>query len=290
MPESGTTVSVIIPTYNSSGTLKLTLQTIIQQDFADFEAWIIGDGCTDDSDRIVASFEDDRLHWVNLSSNSGGPSLPRDEGLRRAAGQFIAYLGHDDLWFPWHLSELVDCIETSGSDFVYSLGANVGREGVFRTFSLAQRAWSRTEFISPSNWMHRRGLDEVVGPWSTGKKYGDDQEFLRRVLAVNAKLEFRRRLSVLKFPAEVWSMYSIASDFPQTRYVERMFQDAMRLHDELLLEFATNMSLARVDRTPFFRKMLRRGIFHLLNLYGWDRWPVDTLLYHRWRRMIGLKE
>jgi glycosyltransferase involved in cell wall biosynthesis len=248
----------------------------------------VGDGCTDDSEKIVASFEDNRLHWVNLSSNSGGPSLPRDEGLRRATGRFIAYLGHDDLWFPWHLSELVDCVETSTSDFVYSLGAIIGHEGVFGTFSLAQRAWSHTEFISPSNWLHRRCLSEVVGSWSTDKKYGDDQEFLRRVLAANTKLEFRRKLSVLKFPAEIWRMYSITTDFPQSRYVEAMRRSATKLLEELLLEFAANRSRARGERGPLYRRIFRRGVFLLLNLYGWHRWPVNRLLYRRWRQRAGL--
>ena len=63
MSGKGTTVSVVIPTYNSSGTLSLALQTVVWQDFADFEVWIIGDGCTDDTEEVVASFSDDRLHY-----------------------------------------------------------------------------------------------------------------------------------------------------------------------------------------------------------------------------------
>jgi len=289
MSERGATASVIIPTYNSSGTLRLTLQTVLCQDFTDFEVWVVGDGCTDDSENVVASFADDRLHWVNLPSNSGSPSLPRNEGLRRAKGRFIAYLGHDDLWFPWHLSELVDCIETSNSDFVYSLGAILAPDGVIGTFSLAQRAWSRTEFISPSNWLHRKCLTEVVGSWPTDKKLGDDQEFLRRVLGANVTLEFRRQLSVLKFPAWAWHMYSIKTDFPQTRYVEAMRQDAARLRDELLLEFATLMSRGQKPRSPLYRRLVGRVVNPLLYYYGWHRWPVNRLLYRIWRRRAGLR-
>lgn len=289
MSEREATVSVIIPTFNSSGTLRLALQTVLWQDLTDFEVWVVGDGCTDDSENVVASFGDDRLHWVNLSSNSGGPSLPRDEGLRRAKGRFIAYLGHDDLWFPWHLSELVDCIETGNSDFVYSLGAIIGPDGVVGTFSLAHRSWSRTEFISPCNWLHRKCLIDVVGSWSTEKKYGDDQEFLRRVLGADLTLKFRRELSVLKFPAEMWHMYLIKTDFPQTRYVEAMRQDPTKLRDELLLEFATLKSRDQKQRIPFYRRQVDHWIFSLLHYYGLHRWPVNILLYRRWRRKVGLR-
>jgi glycosyltransferase involved in cell wall biosynthesis len=237
---------------------------------------------------VVASFRDDRLHWVNLPSNSGGPSLPRDEGLRRAKGQFIAYLGHDDLWFPWHLSELVDCIEVGRSDFVYSLGAIMAPDGMIGSFSLAQRAWSRTEFISPCNWLHRKRLIETVGSWSTDKRYGDDQEFLRRVLNSNLTLGFRRKLSVLKFPAEMWHMYSLTTDLPQTRYAEAMRQDPARLHNELLLEFATFMSRGPRQRRLLYRRLVDHIVLFLLHSYGLHRWPVNRLLYRRWRRKSGL--
>jgi len=291
MSEREATVTVIIPTYNSSGTLSLALQTVLWQDFTDFEVWVVGDGCTDDSENVVASFADDRLHWVNLPSNSGGPSLPRNEALRRAKGRFIAYLGHDDLWFPSHLSELVDCVETSNSDFVYSLGAALGPDGVIGTFALPHRPRSLGENISPSNWLHRKCLTEVVGSWSPDAKVGDDREFLQRVLTANVRPEFRRQLTVLKFPSGKWHMYSFKTDFPQTWYVKAMRQDAAGLRDGLLLELATLMSrrgfLPYEQGSPlyrYFRWLTARAI----SFYGHDRWPVNRLLYRRWRRRAGL--
>jgi len=291
MSEQGQTVSVIIPTYNSSGTLALTLQTVLWQDFTDFEVFVVGDGCTDDSEEVVASFSDRRLHWVNLPSNSGGPSLPRNEGLSRANGRLIAYLGHDDLWFPWHLSELVDCIKTSKSDFVYSLGADLGPDGVTGTFALTSRPRSLLENLSPSNWLHQKGLMEVVGPWSPDVKVCHDREFLKRVLAANVKLEFRRQLTVLKFPSVVWHTYSSRRDLPQTRYVNAMHQDPAKLRDELLLEIATLMSrrcLFPYGNKPQLRRSLLRLASNALSLYGYDRWPASTLLHRRWRSKAGL--
>ena len=284
-------VTVIIPTYNSSGTLRLTLQTVLWQDLADFEVWVVGDGCTDDSENVVASFADDRLHWVNLPSNSGGPSLPRNEGLRHAKGRYIAYLGHDDLWFPWHLSELVDCIETSNADFVYSLGAALGPDGLIGSFALPQRPRSPNENISPSNWLHRKGLTDAIGSWSPDAKVSDDLEFLQRGLAANVKLGFRRQLSVLKFPASEWRMYSLKNDFPQTRYVKAMHQDPAGLRDELLLELATLMSrrgfVLYEHRGRLYKSLLGLAA-RATYIYGCNRWPVNRLLYGRWRRKAGL--
>jgi glycosyltransferase involved in cell wall biosynthesis len=290
MSQRGPTVSVIIPTYNCSGALRLALQTVLWQDFADFEVWVIGDGCTDDSGNVVASFADDRLHWVNLPQNFGGPSLPRNEGLRRAKGSFIAYLGHDDLWFPWHLSELVNGIETSGSEFVYSLGIMLAPHGVAGTLSLPQRAWAG-QSVSPSNWLHRKRLIEAIGSWALDRKRGDDREFLKRVLDANVTLEFVKKLSVLKFPSAWWHIYQIKTDFPQLPYVNAMRQDATKLRDELLLDVATLLSRGRVSfhgQKDSLPKMLLRLVS---DYYGRDRWPLKGLKWlYRWsgRRDKGL--
>lgn len=286
---SKTTVSVIIAAYNSSGTLRLALQTVLWQDFKDFDVWVVGDGCTDDSVDVVASFGDDRLHWMNLPSNSGGPSLPRDEGLRRAMGRYVAYLGQDDLWFPWHLSELVDCIESVHSDFVYSLGAIIARNGLIGTFSLPHEAWSRTETLAPINWLHRKGLTEVIGPWSKGIKLGDDQEFLRRLLDARLKLGFRKQLTVLKFPAALWEMYSIKKDYPQERYVEALRHDAKGFRDDLLLDFAAFGSVAHKPTNSLPRRLMSHSLDELFHIYGMQRWPLNQRLYQKYRRWAGLE-
>lgn len=285
-------VTVIIPTYNSSGTLRLSLETVLLQDFSDFEVWVVGDGCSDDSETVVSSFGDKRVHWMNLPVNSGTPSMPRNEALRRARGRFIAYLGHDDLWFPWHLSELVDCIEKSNSDFVYSLGVIIGPEGAVGTFTLPKKAWDLKVMLSPSNWLHRKSMIEVVGLWSPDVKVGDDHDFLQRVLATKMRLDFRKNVSVLKYPAPLWYMYSLASNFPQTSHVEALRQNAAELRFELLMELATVVSeqglkfhYQRASRLP---EQLRALIRWSLDLYGRKRWPLNYFLYWRWRRRVGL--
>ena len=89
------TVTVIVPTYNSRATLRCALQSLIAQELGDFEAWIIGDACTDGSEEEVANLGDERLHWANLAVNVGNQWRPNNEGLQRARGRYIAFLGHD---------------------------------------------------------------------------------------------------------------------------------------------------------------------------------------------------
>ncbi len=283
-------VTVIIPTYNSSGTLRLTLETVLRQTFEDFEVWIIGDGCTDESRQAVASFGDSRFHWLNLPENSGGPSRPRNEGLKNAKGRYIAYLGHDDLWFPWHLDGLVGYIRQEECDLAYSLGAVIGPAGVVGSLGFPEGPKSQHGGLSPSNWLHTRSLIEAIGPWSLKLKFGDDQEFLGRLWAHKAGTGYHRELSLLKFPSGSWKMYSLTSHFPQSEYVDAMRRDAAALRQEILLDLATRLS--RKDGGSRGRGRVTESLFRLvrslLRRYGYDRWPLNHWIYRRYRRRAGL--
>ena len=285
------TVSVIIPTYNCSGPLRLTLETVLWQDFEDFEVRVIGDGCTDESAEVVASFGDSRLHWVNLPQNSGSPSRPRNEALQRARGQYVAYLGHDDLWFPWHLSSLTTCLEQNGASFAYSLGALIGPCGSPGAFSLPLHKNRISGGLSPSNWMHRRDLLETIGPWANHIKYGDDLEFIKRVWVSGVSMSLCRDLSVLKFPSVLWQMYALRDDYPQSTYVEAMRSDPRRLRDRLLIDLGICLSHRTIAWNKYrgqAHRTLREILSHTIRLYGPTRWPLNRILYRRWRQRAGL--
>jgi glycosyltransferase involved in cell wall biosynthesis len=283
-------VTVIIPTYNSSGTLKLALETVRRQSYQDFEVRVVGDGCTDDSERAVASLGDERFQWLNLPTNSGTPSRPRNEALSRAKGRYIAYLGHDDLWFPWHLEGLVGSLETIGCDFVHSLGAAIAPEGAVSFFSLPESLGIRHGGYSPSNWLHQRSLVDAIGMWSEKALVSNDLEFLERVRKHKARIGFHRQLSMLKFPSAFWKMYSLSADFPQEKYVSAMERDPASLRRELLEEFAAQVSRrGGVSGKESGVAETAHGLArYLLRLYGYDRWPLNRLSYRRYRRRAGL--
>ena len=94
--------------------LRLAIESVRWQTFSDWELWVIGDACTDDTAEVVASFADPRIHFFNLPANVGEQSGPNNEGFRRTRGRCVAYLNHDDLWFPDHLAGLTRFIDETG--------------------------------------------------------------------------------------------------------------------------------------------------------------------------------
>jgi glycosyltransferase involved in cell wall biosynthesis len=291
MSEQNPTVTLIIPTYNSSATLRLALQSALAQDLRDLEVWIVGDACTDNSAVVAASMQDTRIHWINLPVNSGGPAAPRNEGLKHARGRYIAYLGHDDLWFPDHLSGLVEALDRANGNFGYSLGVCVGPHGVTQAFTAGDQPMRWKRPLSPSNWLHRHDLIDRIGNWNAKIRIGHDAEFLQRVLDAQLQLVYQPRLSAIKFPAEAWRMYEQKGSLPQESYLEAMRSNSSLLRTELLTQaatvFASRDTLAEISALGLAAplRILARKV---CDLYGRERWPLNGILYRLWRRGAGL--
>lgn len=107
-------VSVIIPTYKRADYLKLTLDSILNQTFKDFEIIVVDDGTPND-DNLFLCKNYERVKYIKFE-NSGGPAKPRNIGIREAKGKYIAFVDDDDLWLPSKLEKQVAVLENN-SDF-----------------------------------------------------------------------------------------------------------------------------------------------------------------------------
>ncbi|RED19578.1 GT2 family glycosyltransferase [Flavobacterium cutihirudinis] len=101
-------VSIIIPTYNRAFYLKLTLDSIIQQTFQDFEIIVVDDG-TPNNDNFLLCKQYEKLRYIKIE-NSGGPAKPRNVGIKGANGKYIAFVDDDDLWMPHKLEKQVEIL------------------------------------------------------------------------------------------------------------------------------------------------------------------------------------
>lgn len=179
-----------------------SIGSILQQTFQDFEVLVVGDGCTDNSEDVVNTIGDVRVRWLNLPENSGHQSSPNNEGLRQARGEFIAYLGHDDLWLPHHLTCLTEAL-TAGADLAYALTMMVG-SGNYDTRPIpVQGPYRPGTAIPPTGVVHRRCVIEKVGGWKRHRelRIAPDTDFWKRIYESGYRFTFVPRLTAVKFPA-----------------------------------------------------------------------------------------
>ena len=92
-----TKVSIIIPVYNVEAVLERTINSILQQEYRNFEVLLINDGSTDSSGKICDYFAaiDSRIRVFHRKN--GGVSSARNVGLKNAAGEYIVFIDSDDV-------------------------------------------------------------------------------------------------------------------------------------------------------------------------------------------------
>lgn len=123
--------SVVIPLYNKAKYIKATLNSVLKQNFEDFEIIIVDDGSTDQSAHLVSQIEDDRITIITQANS--GASIARINGIKTAVGTYIALLDADDIWCSNHLTELHKLICMFPTALLYCTNYQIKRNADFIT-------------------------------------------------------------------------------------------------------------------------------------------------------------
>jgi glycosyltransferase involved in cell wall biosynthesis len=103
-------VSVIIPTFNRAGYIGDALRSVLSQTYKNLEVIVVDDGSTDDTERIIGTISDSRLHYKRQIKS--GRSRARNRALSLARGEYIAFLDSDDLYLPGKIELQVAYLDT----------------------------------------------------------------------------------------------------------------------------------------------------------------------------------
>src|SRR5687768_12930279 len=130
--------SILLPTHNRADILPFAIRSVLAQTFQDFELLIVGDGCTDQTAKVIRDFSDARISWFDLPKAPNFGYANRNIALRQARGTYIAFMAHDDLWLPDHLELLHTPLQQPGIELVYSRPVFVIPDGMLApgTFNL----------------------------------------------------------------------------------------------------------------------------------------------------------
>ena len=106
--------SVICPTYNSSSFVVKTLDSVLNQQFLNYEIILSDDGSTDDTLKILEKysslFKEKKIKCTILKNEHHGPGFARNRGLEISNFDWISFIDSDDLWTEDKLSKVSKCI------------------------------------------------------------------------------------------------------------------------------------------------------------------------------------
>jgi glycosyltransferase involved in cell wall biosynthesis len=123
-------VSIILPSFDRLRFLRPAVASVLAQSFADWELLIADDGSGEDTRRYLRTLENDariKLIWL---THSGAPAIVRNAALRKACGEYVAFMDSDDLWAPTKLErQLKQLRERPGCRWSYTAFSQIDERG-----------------------------------------------------------------------------------------------------------------------------------------------------------------
>jgi len=179
-------VSVIIPTYNRGWILREAVDSVLAQDFEDFELIVVDDGSTDNTRQILETYNDD---IIVLFQENRGVSAARNQGIARSCAPLVAFLDSDDLWKPQKLSRQLDFFAANPEALICQTEEIWIRNGVRVNPGKRHKKFSGMIFepslalclVSPSAVMVRKKLFDIVGLFDERLPACEDYDLWLRV-------------------------------------------------------------------------------------------------------------
>lgn len=152
-------VSVVVPVYNVEKYIALTVQSVLNQTYTNFELLIIDDESPDGSVEICQQFDDPRIRII--SQKNRGLAGARNTGIRHAKGDYIAFLDGDDLWLNEKLAQHIKHLESSPEVGVsFSRSQFINGEGI----SLGIYQMPKLTEITPEHLLCRNPIGNGSAP------------------------------------------------------------------------------------------------------------------------------
>ncbi len=156
-------VSVVIPTYNRAAFLEEAIESVLSQDYEDYELIVVDDGSTDGTGDMVGRFAG-RMTFIRQDNR--GVSCARNSGIEISTGEYIALLDSDDMWLPDKLSSQIDFFTRNPDALICHTEEIWVRNGVRVNPMKKHKKYSGMIFekvlplciVSPSSVMIRRDL------------------------------------------------------------------------------------------------------------------------------------
>jgi glycosyltransferase involved in cell wall biosynthesis len=124
-------VSIVIPTYNHAKFIGKALESVIDQTYKNWEAIVIDNNSTDDTDKVINQYNDPRIKYLKIN-NDGVIAKSRNLGIKEAKGEWIAFLDSDDWWTKDKLEVCLSKI-CKNVDFIHHATEYVNKSKSFLT-------------------------------------------------------------------------------------------------------------------------------------------------------------
>lgn len=195
-------VSAVIPVYNRTDTLKDAVESVLFQDFPRIEIIVVDDGSKTDLTNPLAPYMNN-IRFIRLEQNCG-VSRARNEGIKAAQGEFVAFLDSDDVWLPFKISHQLELMEKEGTKVCHT------NEFWYKADRFINQSKKHARFggdiftkildicrISDSSVIIAKEVFDKTGTFDESMKVCEDYELFLRI-AAHFKVSYSEKKCIIK--------------------------------------------------------------------------------------------
>jgi len=287
--------SVLIPAYNDARHIREAIDSILAQQFLDFEIVVVNDGSTDGTARLIGEYDDRRIRFIEHEKNLGRP-YARNTALAAATGEYIVWMDADDISLPTRLAKQIAFMDRH-PDIAVCGGAIQCFHGAddHINFPLKPEAIHTSLFFAPAvpnpaSCIRRSAVERFFLCYDVGLPRAEDYDFWCRML-LDCKLKAANLSDTLLLYRFRVAAYRDSHMDVQRRILERL---GIEVTEERLSRYVEFSLAARPDELSCplesYRDFLQMVLEANEQAKVFDQKLLARRLYYRLVSLAALSE
>lgn len=268
-------LSIVIPCYNSESTLEGTLESVLHQDFQDWEAIIVNDGSPDNVETIALTWLEKDERFKYYKKQNGGLGSARNYGINKAKGEFILPLDSDNqVKEDYALKAIPVFIEKRNVGVVYGHAEYYGeRTGIWKVDDFNLNKILNHNYIDACA-IFRKGLWEKIGGYDQHMPHQghEDWDFWISMTALNVEFYHLKQVAFRYYVSNTSMIKSFTDKMvlenqdyivkKHSAMFHKQFQDLFNSNREQQIKFLNKISSRKFVIDAFCKKLLGFKLFN----------------------------
>lgn len=246
-------ISVIMPAYNAGKTIAKSVNSVLQQDYPNYELIIVNDGSTDDTESICRGILDARIKFV--SQKNMGLSGARNKGLLVAKGDYVVFVDSDDWIATNYISLLYNSMIKNGASLVIC--------GMVRESSNSQYLISFNSSLTYTNCFRNKAF---LNLFEGGLINSCCNKLYRKDLINNLDLRFSGRILIedIEFNLNYLCLCDSVNTLVECpyHYIANDASLTTKVSEKMLLNYMDIHILFNSKVSPKYRPLIDRFVYH----------------------------
>lgn len=180
-------VSIVLPIYNGEKYMNLSIDSILNQTYKNWELIIIDDCSTDKTPEIAKAYSDKDAR-ISYYRNEVNLKLPRglNRGFSLSKGDYLTWTSDDNLYYPEAIERMVNSLQTENTDFVFATCDVINQDGEVVEIIKAPKNYKKAilggNFVGAC-FMYTRKVYETIGEYNPDNFLVEDYDYWLKIFA-----------------------------------------------------------------------------------------------------------